>query len=187
MDILQGLLEGLKYVPDWVGAFVPPLLLFLVALVPARGRVRRHLFFTIFFGGLGVFLLAGKGAGTVCAFVGLFASYAALLLPFARRKKRERVPQVERERENRELRPPKVCFFEEEKLSPEQCGMRLRHAEEMLGNLKKAELSAADRLETDILSRTVSALSQKAVDPAEFATLNDCLASALKLTAKYKL
>lgn len=193
MDIFSGLIGALAAVPDWLGYLVLPALFSVAACIPVRrGSAVRYPVLSIFFGGLGAFLLAGKGAAAVCAFVGLFAAFSALLWPLAKRLRRGKPVRIPAEAEGcvaaARPRPPKVCCFEEEeKLSPAQCGMRLKHAEELLSRLKAAELTATDKLESEMLARTVSALSGRPLSAAEFETLNDCLTSTLKLTAKYKL
>ena len=48
-------------------------------------------------------------------------------------------------------------------------------------------MSAGDRLETEELARTLARLRSKPLSEAEMNSLNDCLASVLKMTAKYKL
>ncbi len=192
MDIFDGLIGALAALPDWIGFLLPPALLAASAGIP-RGKRRglRHMLVAFAAGGLGVFLLAGKGAATVCAFTGLFCVWAAALFPLAVRRKKERVPMAAERTDIAPAafpRPPKVCHFEEgELVSAAQCGMRLKHAETLLVRLKEAGLTASDRLETDVLTRTVSALSGRPLSAAERETLNDCLTATLKLTAKYQL
>ena len=65
--------------------------------------------------------------------------------------------------------------------------MRLSHAEELLSRLKTAPLAGSDRLEADALSRTLCGMRERKLTAEEMRILNDCLASVLKLTAKYKL
>ena len=63
----------------------------------------------------------------------------------------------------------------------------LTYALSLLGKLRQGELSATDRLEADMLGRTLSVMQGRLLTVEEKNTLNDCLASVLKLTAKYKL
>ncbi|MGN0822955.1 MAG: hypothetical protein ACI4NG_04205 [Candidatus Gallimonas sp.] len=84
--------------------------------------------------------------------------------------------------------PPKIsCFTEEETVDTEESGLRLAHVTELLEKLRRASLSAGDRLETDVLSRTIDGFRNRRLTMSEVNTLTDCLASVLKLTAKYKL
>ena len=82
--------------------------------------------------------------------------------------------------------PPKVCCFEEPS-APVQDAPEPSYAMKLLEKLQKEKLSPTDRLETDVLSHTVSGLSGRPLSEEEARTLNDCLASVLRLTAKYKL
>ena len=63
----------------------------------------------------------------------------------------------------------------------------LAYALSLLEKLRRGELSATDRLEADMLGRTLSVMQGRLLTAEEKNTLNDCLASVLKLTAKYKL
>ena len=80
--------------------------------------------------------------------------------------------------------PVKECCFDAQ---VQEEAPELAHATALLGKLQKCKLSSADRLEADALARTLSALKGRALTLDEQNTLNDCLASVLKLTAKYKL
>ena len=57
----------------------------------------------------------------------------------------------------------------------------------LLAKLKKEKLSPADRLEIEALTRTVEGYRGKSLSEKELHLVNDCLATVLKLTAKYKL
>ncbi len=83
--------------------------------------------------------------------------------------------------------PPKVCCFETRSASSEENGMRLSYAESLLKKLRAQKLNAGDRLETEELSRRLDLYKKNALSEEERNTLNDCLASILKLTAKYNL
>ena len=78
-------------------------------------------------------------------------------------------------------------LFAEDAPAQEAEPPELSHALALLEKLRKQKLTAADRLETDVLGRSVRALRGRALTEAEKNTLNDCLASVLKLTAKYQL
>ena len=85
--------------------------------------------------------------------------------------------------------PPRVVS--EEQPSPavtaQECGMRLEYVLDLLEKLKQEKLSAADRLEVEVLTRAVEADRGKQLTEEELGRLNDSLASVLKFTAKYKL
>ena len=57
----------------------------------------------------------------------------------------------------------------------------------LIGSLREKELTPADRLELDAVVRTLEDCRGKALTAAEQRTLNDCLSSVLKLSAKYSL
>ena len=79
-------------------------------------------------------------------------------------------------------------FENDETLFPrEESSMRLSHATDLLEQLTKSELSASDRLEADALAHTLEGYRDKELTFEEMRSLNDCLATILKLTAKYKL
>ena len=63
----------------------------------------------------------------------------------------------------------------------------LSYALSLLDKLRREELAATDRLEADMLGKTLLAMRGRLLTMDEKNTLNDCLASVLKLTAKYKL
>ena len=56
-----------------------------------------------------------------------------------------------------------------------------------MGSLRGRELAPADRLELDAVVRTLEDCRGRALTAAEQRTLNDCLSSVLKLSAKYSL
>ncbi len=64
--------------------------------------------------------------------------------------------------------------------------VRFEYARKLISRLKASPLSAADRLETENLSRLV-ALYTVSENPtiADLRSLNDCLSALLKLSAKY--
>ena len=63
----------------------------------------------------------------------------------------------------------------------------LEHALTLLGRVRKAKLSSADRLETDVLLRTLSAMQGRQLTEQEQGIVNDSLSSVLKLAGKYKV
>ncbi len=78
-----------------------------------------------------------------------------------------------------------MCCFEEE--PPALPSPAASYAESLLAKLQKEKLSPTDRLEADVLARTLSALKGRPLTEEEARTFNDCLATILRLTAKYKL
>lgn len=86
-----------------------------------------------------------------------------------------------------ESMPPKVCHFDTGAATAAESGVSLAYADSLLDKLSAKNLSAGDRLEAEELSRRLALYRDKPLTDSERATLNDCLASILKLTAKYQL
>ena len=86
--------------------------------------------------------------------------------------------------------PPKVCCFNQEPeggVTAQEYGVSLSYADTLLKKLRSKKLKAGDRLETEELLRRLDCYREKPLDVGERSSLNDCLASILKLTAKYQL
>lgn len=211
MECFRKLIDVLaQNVPDWVPLIACPVLLALCALAfTLFGGRRGYLYVAVALGGIAFFLVCCmEGLQTAALFLALYAAEGALLrllffipCPLRRRKEgKKRESRAERiyERFREEQtpvhrtesgRPPKICCFEEPTptASAEESGMRLNHVLSLLGKLKDEKLTPTDRLELDVLSRSVDAFREKILTEEELRSLNDCLASVLKLTAKYKL
>lgn len=64
--------------------------------------------------------------------------------------------------------------------------LRLDYTKKTVAKLKSLELTPADRLEVNRISKTVAFYALKnALSPSETRALNDCFARLLKLTTKY--
>ena len=64
--------------------------------------------------------------------------------------------------------------------------VRLDYTKKTVAKLKSLELTPADRLEVNRISKTVAFYALKnALSPSETRALNDCFARLLKLTTKY--
>lgn len=211
METFLQLIESIGTgVPDWLPLiFLPCALITVAVIMTVLGGRKLYKYFAASIGGVGFFLLVCIG-GVREAFVylGLYVVLAVLLrllffIPLPRtyrksgrgereekiyRKFREALSEQVTEESGRNVLPA-GCAFEEEvpALTAEESGMRFQHVTELLAKLKKEELSAADRLETDALARSVEAFRNKALTEEEMCVLNDCLAAVLKLTAKYQL
>ena len=202
MEIFSQIISFFAALPDWVPLILLPALLPCGALLFAALRRRRfYLYYAIGVGALGFAVMSCKQYAL--AYLGLTAPLAALfalllLIPFPKRgaKRLNRDERIYRKFHEdlqgtpppRSEAPPKVCCFEEAPAVPaEESGVRLSHVRSLIERLKKEKLSAADRLEVDALSRSVDGCMGRALGREELGFLNDCLASVLKLTAKYKL
>lgn len=195
MQIFAQFLSLLSEVPEWVPLFLLPALLALAAILhTAFGARPFYAVSALSAVGMGTAVVAAKGGGAV-AYLGLTSSFAALLglLFFVPKRKRSaRMRKAEKLAAGlcavSGQRPPKVCRFEEERfVTAEESGMQLSYAEELLSKLRRTSLAAADRVEAEALSRTLQGCRAGRLTEEEIGRLNDCLASVLKLTAKYKL
>ncbi len=175
--------------PDLVSLLLCPILLLAAGLVLAVfHKEKAYLPVAVGLGGASAFLVGcevGAG-GELFVYLALYVVLAVLvrllfLIPFPARGSRK-----EREEELYEKfrQPLEVPAEAEEELSEGGESVRLGHALSLLEQLKKCNLSASDRLEADAIGHTLE--SVKGGD-AEQRTINDCLSTILKLTAKYKL
>ena len=146
-----------------------------------------------------------KDASLAFVYLGVYASLAALLtllFLIPRPAKRTLVKQSRLdamyEKFHEELsekpytprvKPPKECCFEAERVdaTAKECGVSLTYADSLLAKLRTRELPAGDRLEIEELARRLDDYRDRPLSEAEQSSLNDCLASILKLTAKYQL
>lgn len=201
-DILN-LLEGSSL--GWVGLIVCPAVLLAAGLLLAIFRLgRAYTPAALFLGAVGLFFVACGEAtvnGIFC-YLALYTAFAVLvrllfLIPFGGKKRAKDREQEMYERFRTELKerpyeaesaPVKInCFEPEETITMQESGLRVEHVEEQLERLRKCKLSPSDRLETDVLARSLDAYRNRELTREELRSLNDCLASVLKLTAKYKL
>ena len=202
MDIFEPVIRAFAAVPDFVPFLIyPAVLVFVTVLMVTLGGRRAFPYAAAALGAAAFSLLSARGdLSAAFVFLGCYAALAALLrllfflpLPKKREKgkgKDERMYEKFREdltQGGAAPLPPKVEKFDEERVTAEESGLRLHHAEELLARLSKLPLSATDRLEMDVISRSLDAYREKPLSEEELRVLNDCLASVLKLTAKYKL
>lgn len=199
MDIFLELLGAARAVPDWIYlALIPALLVLCTAVLLILRRGKLFFCFAVALGCVGVFFAACEGSAEAVAYAALFSLLSLLLRLLFFLPKREKQTREERIygkfREElsapsplpqKTAAPPKVCCYEEAPAA--QSDVRLGHVAALIAKLKKEKLAAADRLEVDVLSHTVEGCRGRALTEAERDTLNDCLASVLRLTAKYKL
>lgn len=187
MNAFQSLIDLAAGLPDLVTLLVCPALLLLCAILFALlGKKRYYPVSALFLGGIGGFLVSSKSAALAASYLLLFLSLAALFslflfLPPIRKKGKEAEALYEKfalplEIEEREE-------TEETEIGEEP---RLLQAQKLLEALKKSELEASDRLEIDEIEKKVLGFSGRMTE-GETRSLNDCLATILKLTAKYQL
>lgn len=199
MEAFSALIFFLSNTPEWVYLILLPACALVSAAVLALCGLRKiYPFAAAGLALLGASLAAAKDAafgfvycGLACAVYLLFA--LLLFLPAVKRKKESREERVYRkfhtELETPPVQPdlpPKVCCYEEP-ATAEESGMRLSYVTTLIAKLKNCKLVPSDRLELEALGHSVDACRGRALTGEELSSLNDCLASVLKLTAKYKL
>ncbi len=207
MNTFEKIVTVAAEAPWWIPLIVCPALVLAAALVFAlAGGRKAYPAVALFAAGAGFALLSARGdLTTACFYLGCMGALSALFALFlliprprrgARRKggsKAERMYEKFRiplEAEGEVARPPKECCFAEapaEHFTLEESGMRLTHAAALLEKLFACPLSAGDRLEAQALARRLDGYRGRLLTEAELSALNDCLASVLRLTAKYKL
>ena len=203
MQTFRALRAALAAVPVFVPVLILPCCMLCAALVcrlMRRGRLYAPIAACLAAAGTALFSCTGSAEETLFL-AACYALEGALLrcvrfvhLPKGKKGRGERRAAALYEKFARGAQlqsapaapvPPKVCCVEEEpsSLPPPEPGYALHLAE----RLQKEKLSATDRLETDVLCRTIRGLCGRQLSEGEARTLNDCLASVLRLTAKYKL
>ena len=179
----------------------PVLLVACAVLFTVLGGRKAYFPLAVALAGTGVFMVGCVQSVTAAVLYGaLFSAFAGLLaLLFLIPCPRKQVSREEKQRSRDEAIYKK--FHTELEVSPEEntadgdepvataeeCGTCLNHVTTLLMRLKKEKLTAADRLEAEALTRTVEGYRGKTLSEKELRLVNDCLASVLKLTAKYKL
>lgn len=198
MEIFYKIMDALSKIPAAVSLTAAPGLLILCGfLFAALGLRRAYPWLALGLGAAGFVLTACRDLSAGLVFLGFMAALAALgklffLIPFKRKGHAERGDELYEKFHqpldvSEEELAPGVGEEEETFSGVEQSDLRLAHARELLETLKRSELSASDRLEADALSRTLDGFGMGELSEEKIRALNDCLATILKLTAKYKL
>ncbi len=195
MEYFSGLSEFFCSLPWWC-ALVPPaaFVLFAVPLLFFRKRRAYRYLSSLCLTAEG---LLSMGSGYVLLSVLLCAAAAILLYPLCLLPKRKRKSIEELGREiigeseptkerTTEKRPPKICCFEQPRgETAEERGMKLSHVITLLEKLKKEKLTPADRLEVEMLSRSVEGAETRPLTDEQTDRLSDDLSAVLRLMAKY--
>lgn len=192
-------------VPEWAAFLACPALLVLFTLVLALfGGKKAFWALAVFSCGAGFFLVACiAGTDTALCYLALCVVLSSLLrlvlfLPRVGKKSRAKEGAAREEQIYEKFREPLTVPFEEKSeprayensgaaATAEECGMQLDYVTGLLTKLKAERLTASDRLEAEVLTRAIDSYRGKALGEQELGSLNDCLASVLKMTAKYKL
>lgn len=191
MNIFETLLSLAKSVPDLVKIVACPAALLLVGLLFAILHWKKaYVPAALALGAVGFFLMRAGGryeTEWLACYV-LFAVLVSLLflIPFpAGRHEKDRSDELY-EKFHTPLEVPEDPEPQPAEGDAEECKLRLAHAKSLVGRLLQSDLSAGDRLEADAVAKTLDAYGEE-LDGSEARSLNDCLATVLKLTAKYKL
>lgn len=206
MDIFINFLNLIgDVIPDFVPLIVCPALLLLLAVIfTLFGGRKAYKYCALSIGGVAFFLMVCiADVRAAFAFIGLYTAGAFLLrlllfLPCPVKYTPKKQTQSRRDEEIYERfhedlpeqhpeETEEPALDETPSATAEESGMHLAYVTTLLEKLKKEKLSPTDRLEADALSRTVDGYRGKALTGKELRLLNECLASVLKLTAKYKL
>ena len=209
MEFLQKTVDLFAKAPDWAYLYLLPALIIASAVAFVFSPQRRWYFCAAtVFSAAGFVLVYAQNPATAFIYLGAVVALSALLTllfliprPTRREKgvKKSRVDALyEKFREElsekpyapRADMPPKVCRFERDHIegaTATEQGVSLSYADSLLERLRAKDLNAGDRLETEELSRRLDYYRDKPLTESERSTLNDCLASILKLTAKYQL
>ncbi len=196
MDIFKSFLQLVADLPDWSALIVCPALLIVVGLLLAVFHAdRAYISVALALGAVGVFLMSCRAEFmTVLAWAALYLVLCVIvrllfLIPFRSGKKSKDRTDEMYEKFRVELNVPEAEETPEPErtVGLEESGLQLGYVLTLLEQLRACELSAGDRLEVDAISRTLDLYRGKELTAEELGTVNDSLASALKLTAKYKL
>lgn len=193
MDISE-IIEGLMAMPQWC-VLIPPAAL-LIAWIPLALFGKRGIYrwwSLVCLTAEGILLSRGEGELIV-----LFTAALALMIYPAfwgrGRKKRNKKEEelygkfrTEREEPFSETKaPPKVCCFEQPHgETAEERGIKLSHVISLIEKLKREKLTAADRLEVEMLSRRIEGANVRPLTDDGMDALSDDLSAVLRLMAKY--
>lgn len=210
MDIFVDFLNWVKAgVPAWVGLIAVPAVLVLVsAVLWLFGGKSVFTGASAVLGGAGVLVVAlhAETAVALCylalylVLCGVLRVLICIPSPVGRKKRGKREERIYKkfyeplkaEPAPAGGKPPKVVCYEQAPSAPASvtagdCGMSLGYVSGLIARLKAEQLSPTDRLETEVVERTVEGYKNRELTEEELGVLNDCLATVLKLTAKYKL
>lgn len=193
---IREFLELVAQLPGWLLYFGAPALLVLAGIVLVLVRAERaYPPVALLLGAAGLVLVAGiaESSSDFVVWAALYAAVAALvrfLFFIPAPKKKQKQDRSEEIYETFHVGLDEEMPAEEElppALSAEEGELQLAHVDSLIAKLKAAELDAADRLELDAVVRALDLYRGRALTAAEQRTLNDCLSSVLKLSAKYSL
>ena len=192
MESLKVLAGAMGALPDWALFAVPAcILLYALATVLFGGR-RAYPYLSFLLLAVAVLFSAGRGSAERFFYLGLCAAVAAgagLAVAFLRPHGREReLPAAaEPSKTRRTVRIGDAKAGPPVYIPASECGIDMAHARSCLAKLRRAPLTAGDRIEADVLTRTLERADRAALTEEEIVRANDALAATIKLAAKYKV
>lgn len=187
-ELLVDLIELLSGLPGIVAYLVPPILLLVAGLALAIADAKRAYFpLAVFVGGAACLLVYAADSELVLPYLALYVMFAVavrllFLIPFRSGKREDRSGEL-----YEKFHVPLDAAPGEQEADPAEDGeLRLAHARALLEKLLHVDLEASDRLEADGIAEKLDGYGEELTED-EIRSLNDCLATILKLTAKYKL
>lgn len=196
MEVFQSVISFLGDLPELVALISCPVLLVAVGLLLSIFHAQKaYLPVAIGLGGVGYALMYCQDSAAAPVWLGFYVLLCVIvrllfLIPFPRWRGDKEIGDELYEKFHVPLDEPFPPEEEQDGLETydkEECGLRLAHANALIEKLLKGDLEASDRLEVDAISRTISGYGERELTADEMRSLNDCLATVLKLTAKYKL
>lgn len=205
MEILQKIIDFLSKVPEWAYLYLVPALIFATAFVCIFVKKRRWFFVAAAIAGAAGFsFVYVKNSSFAVVYLAILIALCAtlslffLIPPPKRKQKRSSREEKIFEKFHEALSekpytprtlPPKERCFEKEEVgaTATERGMDLSYADTLLEQLRSKKINAGDRLEAEEIRHRLDCYRNKALGEEERSSLNDCLASILKLTAKYGL
>lgn len=190
--LIQEFLSLIAALPQWLLVWFSPAMLLIVTIALAIGK-KKNAFFSVAVAlfGIGLFFVNSLSCPEcTVAWIAFYLVYCPLvrlilLINLPRREKENRNEEIYRtfheDLDLKEAEQPTETVQEKEE------EIQLSHADALIAKLRAEELSPTDRLEADGIARSLDAFRGRALTDGERRTLNDCLGSILKLTAKYRL
>lgn len=193
MNILYTVMDCVRELPELLNLLLcPGLLVVIGCLLAFFGKKKAYPPLALALGAAGFFLVYCTDAGAGFPYLALYIVLAVLvrllfLIPFKRRAGDNGDALYEKFHAELDVGDLEQELDDRTYCGSEESDLQLAHTTELLEKLKKSDLAAGDRLEVDSLSRTIEGLRGRDLTTEEMRSLNDCLATILKLTAKYKL
>lgn len=192
MSFFHDVVSAFGAIPDWALLAVPSALVLYTLATALFGGRRAYPYVSFALIALAAMLGAGRGAMAdlvftgLCAFVGAVARLVLNLVPAAVsvRQREAHAPQPA-DASAYTARLESAAVEAPVYIPISQCNLDMVHAEEYLQRLRRAPLTAGDRLEVDVLAHSLESANRAALTPEELVRINESLAAMFKIAAKY--